>query len=53
MTEISLIRGDITKLELDCIMNAANEQLMPGGGVCGAIHQIIKISTKESEERVE
>ena len=34
-----LINGDITTLELDCIVNAANEDLMPGGGVCGAIHK--------------
>ena len=39
MSDIILIKGDITKLNLDCIVNAANEQLMPGGGVCGAIHQ--------------
>ena len=34
-----LINGDITTLELDCIVNAANEDLRPGGGVCGAIHK--------------
>ena len=34
-----LIIEDITTLDLDCIVNAANEDLMPGGGVCGAIHQ--------------
>jgi O-acetyl-ADP-ribose deacetylase (regulator of RNase III) len=50
--QIDLVQGDITKEDVDAIVNAANEALAPGGGVCGAIHRRGGPSIAEECQRI-
>ena len=52
MAELEVLQADVTTLEVDAIANAANTQLMHGGGVAGAISRAGGPSVqRESDER--
>lgn len=49
---IEVLKGDITKIEVDAIVNAANTSLLGGGGVDGAIHKVGGIAILEDCQKI-